>query len=1305
MGRVIKSKSRRYKWLLVALAPCLVLAGGVGWLVATESGLQWLAGVIERQSGGSVSVNGTSGTLLDSYGMQQIVIRGKGWRITLQDTQLQWQPAALLIGELKVLRLSARQVEILFSPTDTPLALPDSLSLPLAVSVLQMKLDSLSVISSSEKLLMEPLAIPPGSQTTATKRLVMAGHPEGAAPDFVANDVEARFESDSRHHQLQILHARLPYGDFAGSGEIALGKPYVLKAQASLDAAMQLSGRSQRAHLVAEANGDLQHIGVKLDGNGAGINVNGTAQLAPFSAVPVSRLQLAFSGMDAGRLFAGAPPAVLSGSVDLHGTTGGELEGSLQVRNAHAAALDRNGLPLRGVTAQVRLSSSNLQLQQLDAHLLNDGHITGAVSWEELRGKLGAQLKVHDLDPAALDTRLPSTQLQGDITFEGVGGDQHATVALSDGILDLQGELKRQGAQVELTSVRLTRGDTVLTGHGQLVMDRRRTFRFFSQLRKLNLSEFAAIPSTDLNAVLEVSGTLLPEVEGTLQLNLSDSHFAQYDISGNGHLEFTGARRATAAAEVRLGENRLNLNIAHGTDADRVQLTLDAPNLAQLGNGFEGNLAGHADLSGSLKNPRLQFSAQGRNVSLPGGQHVAALDATGDLASAALQLNLGVRDYRGKGALNIPEASVMLKGSRVDHTLNASARIMQGEDAIGELTLKASGGLSDPAQGWQALQWRGALDELAAQGVLPFHLLTAAPLSFAKDSFHLGTADVAIAGGQIKFSDTQWTPQRWHSAGSFSGLNVRAVNMQQNKSVSDAFDSMRIGGSWDATLDEHLHGRLQVQREGGDWVVDGNTGLRLGLSDLRLSLSAEQDQLRAQLDASGEHLGEVKVQASMPLTHTDTGWTILPDAALAGHLHLHSDDLSWLGPMLNSNLQSGGRLNCDAELNGTLLSPRLLGAANGDALSLGLLDQGIRLEQGELKARFEADAVYVDRLAFSAPHLPPPRDKLLANYTLPAGAGQLSASGHIDLKGDSGDLQITAERLPLAQRADRWIIASGTGHARYVSKILMLDGNIRADAGLINQPVSDRPRWSEDVQIIGQEPASRAGPPIAVNATLDLGDHFYIRASGLEGRLAGQLNVRGEPGEPLLVTGIIAAQDAVFDAYGQHLQVERGWVNFQGPLDDPGLNILALRKGLDVEAGVEVSGTVRRPTVRLVSTPNVPDGEKLSWIVLGRVPESSGVDSALLFAAAGSILGGQLGQSLGVDEISLSQQTGADSQQINKVTVGKQLSARARISYEQSLTEVGGITKFTYVLTPRITIVTSAGTDDALDIFYTFRFY
>src|SRR5674476_155056 len=156
--------------------------------------------------------------------------------------------------------------------------------------------------------------------------------------------------------------------------------------------------------------------------------------------------------------------------------------------------------------------------------------------------------------------------------------------------------------------------------------------------------------------------------------------------------------------------------------------------------------------------------------------------------------------------------------------------------------LKMNGGLSDPARGWRTVQWRGNIDELAAQGVLPFHLLKAVPLTLAMNSIELGTADAAFAGGQIQFSGMQWTPQRWHSAGHFSGLNVRAVNMQQNKPAPDTsgfmdeFDTMRVGGAWDATADEHLHGQFQVHRESGDWMVSGNKDQPLGLRDMQLSV-------------------------------------------------------------------------------------------------------------------------------------------------------------------------------------------------------------------------------------------------------------------------------------------------------------------------------------------------------------------------------------------------------------------------------------------------------------------------------------
>mgnify|MGYP000039875964 CR=1 FL=1 len=43
-----------------------------------------------------------------------------------------------------------------------------------------------------------------------------------------------------------------------------------------------------------------------------------------------------------------------------------------------------------------------------------------------------------------------------------------------------------------------------------------------------------------------------------------------------------------------------------------------------------------------------------------------------------------------------------------------------------------------------------------------------------------------------------------------------------------------------------------------------------------------------------------------------------------------------------------------------------------------------------------------------------------------------------------------------------------------------------------------------------------------------------------------------------------------------------------------------------IEAGVQISGTAQKPVVRLISDPDLPEVEKLSWLVLGHGPEQGG---------------------------------------------------------------------------------------------------
>ncbi len=1261
--------------LLAVIASGAVLVSGATWLLASNGGLRWMSEVAQVRSGGALKISGVGGALINTFGIRRLVLRGNGWRVEMAEVRMHWQPLKLLRGELNILSLSARQVEVLALPGDDPFVLPETLRLPLAIDVRQLQIDTLHLSSR-----------------------------ENTPPDFIARALHTRYRADQNTHQLQDLRARFAAGDVSGDARIAQDAPYPLQANLVLHGALPLADKTVEVNALAEVRGDLRQLELNLAGAAAGAQLNVALQLLPAEASPLAHARIGFGNVDMHWLAPEVPATSLSGEIDLRGTKQGVLEGTAQLSNMRAATLDHGGVPLTGVRARLRLSQKKLQLDELELRLLRNGLLQGEADWQIQRQQGNARLQVRALDPAALDSRAPVLNLQGAVTLDAGAANQKAQISLRDEVWQFAGEVLKQGSQLDLSRLRLARGNAVLTGGGQLKLDGQHQFRLDTRLQHLNLAEFSSAPPTELNAGLAISGELLPAPSGLLDFVFFDSHFGGYAFDGDGRLRVLPGLRAMGDLSACLGDNTLNLNIAYGTADDYLRLLLDAPNLAQVGNGLAGQLAGQMEWRGTPDEPLASFSLKGEQLKLPSGISVGELVTGGALNAQIISLHLDASTARS-GALTLPRVKFDLEGSAAQHTLHAQASLVRNQQALGDINLAASGGWARAEQTWR---WLGALDALTTHGVLPLQLQTAVPLSVAPEEITLGAARFAIAGGHIDLQQTRWSPQGWHSAGSLSGIGVRAVEADMAIGLGGSLDTLRFGGGWDVSAAPEWRGNIDLHRESGDWIINAGSNQYLGLSGVRLGLRAEAGMVELQLDANGERLGEFSALAHMPYRTEDGIPVITPDAPLRGKLKLHSADLGWLGPMLDGNLQSGGSLHLEAELLGTRDVPRLLGEARGDALRIALLDQGVSLEQGELLLRFAPDAVHIDRLDFTAPYLAQPRDPLLSEYRLPRKAGRLSAAGSILLSDESGQLDVVAEGLPLAQRSDRWLIVSGKAEAAYASKTLSVSGNVKADAGLVKQFLNDRPNWSDDVRLVGQEPAGKSNFSRVVAFNLDLGDNFYLNAMGLESRLGGRLAVYGAADQAMQASGSIATEEGVLDVYGQRLNVERGMFNFQGPLDDPGLNILALRKGLSVEAGVEVRGTARHPVTRLVSTPNVPDAEKLSWIVLGRVPESGGFDASLLLAAAGNAIGGssigQVGRTLGVDELSLHQKESGDPQN-QVVIVGKRLSSRAYLSYEQGLADPGGITKFTYTLSPRITLVTRTGIEDAIDLFYSFRFY
>ena len=216
-------------------------------------------------------------------------------------------------------------------------------------------------------------------------------------------------------------------------------------------------------------------------------------------------------------------------------------------------------------------------------------------------------------------------------------------------------------------------------------------------------------------------------------------------------------------------------------------------------------------------------------------------------------------------------------------------------------------------------------------------------------------------------------------------------------------------------------------------------------------------------------------------------------------------------------------------------------------------------------------------------------------------------------------------------------------------------------------------------------------------------------------RVLGQ-SITNDTKQPVIVdnkagaSGMIAAAAvAKAPADGQSLTIQRGFVVFSGPIDNPVLDIVALRPNYtsDQRVGVQVMGSALLPRVRLYSEPALPDNQTLAWLLLGRPAPNSGAEAAMLQSAALALLGGREGRGLaanfGLDELSFS--GGGDGELSSaSVTLGKRLSDRLYAAYEHSLAGTGGTLMIFLELSRRWTLRGQAGENSAVDLIYRLTF-
>jgi translocation and assembly module TamB len=654
--------------------------------------------------------------------------------------------------------------------------------------------------------------------------------------------------------------------------------------------------------------------------------------------------------------------------------------------------------------------------------------------------------------------------------------------------------------------------------------------------------------------------------------------------------------------------------------------------------------------------------------------------------------------------------SANLNGTRASHTLVASAKgAVQGQAV--DFNLAAAGKLTDARAG---TRWDGTISQLENRGIPAIRLDAPLAVGVAAGRLTLGATRLTLEGAALDLKSLVYDHGSVSSQGSLTGVDVARmlqVHERLTHQPAPVKTDLIFDGDWNVSLARSATGYVQVRRRSGDVTADvgrGIAALGLGEVSVRADFSGG-NRLNVTAQAQAARLGTLAADLHMPLALRDGVLTVVQEAPLAGAVSANIPSLRTTGGLLGPTYILGGQLALKLAVGGQLARPTITGELNGDELSATLVDQGITLKDGIVRIALAENLVEFKQVEFHG------------------ASGTLKAVGKVNLDAADADLSasIVADKLELFASPDRRLSLSGSATVANagVQRGMAISGKFRVDHALFDLPEQSAPHLGDDVVIVrpdgtmqgettrtaadvSEKPVGRFAPRADIE--IDLGEDFRFRGVGADLRLRGLITALAAPDEPLRAVGNVrVVEGSTYTAFGRKLAIENGYFTFNGPIGNPGLNILAMRRKQEVEAGVQVSGTLQLPNAKLVSEPNVPDNEKLSWLLFGHGTDQGnnlGQQSTATAALAllGNAGGKRLAQTVGLDEFSVGQsEVGLIDPQV--VMISKAINERFVLGYEQGLQSAASVVKGTVNLSRFWGVTLYSGALNGIDLLFNRR--
>ena len=923
----------------------------------------------------------------------------------------------------------------------------------------------------------------------------------------------------------------------------------------------------------------------------------------------------------------------------------------------------------------------NLQLQGAAGEAQAKGHIAwnqGFVWQADMNGKqLNPQPFVADL-PANLNTTLQTSgSLQDDKTQISLNLTQ-LQGKLREYPVDIKGQGDWNGKLLNVKALNALVGDNRLQASGQAT-DK---VEVKWQIDAPKLTQLYP----KLNGNAKGNGVLVGQVDGSqLQLTINELNgkLEGYDLKAKGLLEWGQQRLVAKDLQVESGNNRVAVS-GQATEPFDLQWKVDAKNLAKAWKGLEGSLQGEGIFKGKLTQPSIQADLQGKQLRFQ-DYRLGAIDLKASQDGTRYTIQGDVKDFK-TGDTVIKAAKVDGSGTVENHQLTA-----QVTHPDGKVDFRANGG-------WKDNQWRGTVAQLALRDTPAGAWDLASPVNLTAGAKSFSSSEMCLTHQGSKWcAKPTWSPAQ--------GVSVAGVIRQMPLVMARPWlpNTLDLAGSVDADYRFEQRGgkpqaKVDIRLPDSAVTIISSNGkretLRYSNAQANLSLNDRQLDTSAQFALTG--YGTIQEQGQITLSPSNGNHRI--DATITADM----PDISWMERFSPQIEQLKGKAAGTVTISGSLAKPSVIGEARLADAQVHLPETGVTLQRMNLTMR-SSDAAHA---AISG--------------SLQAGQGTLQANGVLslaNLPNWQADMRLQGNNLQLMDTHEIQALVSPDLQLQVSPASVAITGTVlipETTVTLRELPQGASAR-SDDVVIIGRQAQTHAvsiaekDVPLNIipNVVIELGDKVKFAGFGLDARLTGKLRVL-RTRQDVIAEGALSVVDGVYKAYGQNLTIEKGRLIFNGALDNPGLDVKAVREveDGDITVGISLAGTVKQPESTLFSSPTQTQSDTLSYLLTGRAMSGlTGDQSSLLTEAitglgiaGGESLAQQFGGSLGLDDVGLKAKNGSFEQ--SELALGKRLGPKLYVRYIVGLFDSLQRVAITYQINKHLQLEAQTGVQQGMDLIY-----